>query len=59
MLISIQTVFSLPNPINNILREKIENIRQRMPCGINGGPGLVPFRKEIVDVGYDLSGTIR
>jgi len=57
-LMSIQTTYSLPKPINKILREKIENIRLQMPCGINGGPSLVPFRGEFVDLSYDSS-TVR
>lgn len=55
---SIQTTYSLPKPINKILREKIESIRLQMPCGINGGPGLVPFRKEFVNLNYNTS-TVR
>lgn len=60
ILMSIQTTptYSLPKPINNILREKIENIRLQMPCGINGGPSLAPFRQNFVDVSYDNSSTI-
>lgn len=59
ILTSIQATYSLPKPINNILREKIENLRLQMPCGINGGPSLVPFREELVDVSYDNSTTVR
>lgn len=59
ILVVVQTIDSLPKPINNILREKIEKIRSQMPCGINGGPGLVPFREEFIDVSYDNSSIIR
>ncbi|XP_037037542.1 uncharacterized protein LOC119075248 [Bradysia coprophila] len=60
ILMSIQAtpIHSLPNPINKILLEKIEDIRSRMPCGINGGPGLVPFREQFVDVTYNNSTNI-
>lgn len=60
ILISIQTTtHSLPNPINKILLKKIESIRRQMPCGINGGPSLVPFREEFVDVSHNNITNIR
>ena len=35
---------SFPNPINKIIRQKIETIRKQMPCGVADGPVLVPFK---------------
>lgn len=57
-LICVHTTYSLPKPINNILRQQIENIRKQITCGIDDGPGLMPFREDIVDVSHDSS-TVR
>lgn len=36
--------------INQILRKKIENFRLQMPCGINGGPPLAPYKEALINV---------
>lgn len=39
---------------NDAIRGKIEEFRSLMPCGINGGPPLVPFQHEQLDIDLDI-----
>lgn len=39
--------------VNQALRNMIEEIRLQMPCGINGGPPLVPYRQELLPIEYE------
>lgn len=53
VLLAINSAKSLPF-INQAIRNKIEEIRLQMPCGIGNGPPLVPFRHDILEIDYTL-----
>lgn len=53
VLLAINSAESLP-AINQAIRNKIEEIRLQMPCGIGNGPPLVPFRHDILEIDYNL-----
>lgn len=44
--------------VENALHEHLERFRRQMPCGIDGGPPLAPFRLEELDLTYSMPGTI-
>lgn len=52
MVLLINSAESLP-AINQAIRNKIEEIRKQMPCGINNGPVLVPFRHDMLEIDYN------
>lgn len=39
--------------INDMIRDKVEEFREHMPCGIKGGPPLAPFQHELLDIDVD------
>lgn len=48
----LQLCHALP-AVNKAIRNKIEEIRLQMPCGIDGGPSLVPFQKDSLAIEYE------
>lgn len=44
--------------VDDALNSRIERFRRQMPCGINGGPPLAPYRLEELDLTQDQPGTI-
>lgn len=53
VLVAIQSAESVP-AINNAIRKKIEEMRQKMPKGLYGGPPLVPYRRQKLDIHYKM-----
>lgn len=53
VLLAINSAQSLPG-INQAIRNKIEEMRLQMPSGIGGGPPLVPFRHDILEIDYNV-----
>lgn len=53
VVLAIQSAESIP-AINQAIRNKIEEMRSKMPKGIYGSPPLVPYRREVLDIDYKL-----
>lgn len=45
--------------VEDALLERIEQFREQMPCGIDGGPPLAPYELAEQDLTFDVPGTIR